>query len=286
LAIEPILEKKSIGIPILMLQSSIVKTPMAALSRPVCGVYRNTLILTLPGSPKGAVENLQAVLSVLQHACDLCRALPNAGEEFHKSLTFVSNALDSNLDTQVTTRSRVSPYPMLTYNEALAVLDANCPPLQISHVNLDNLQVGDIIAQEIVSPVNVPNVRTSMVDGYAVIAANGAGIFPVVSSLSAGTENSGTLLPGTICRISTGGPVPDGADAIVMVEDTLIVKESNNEELQVSITTAPKPGQHIRLIGSDISIGEVVLSTKTRISPLAAQIGILSSLDILTVKQQ
>lgn len=71
-----------------MLTSSLQKTPLAALSRPVCGVRGTSLIITLPGSPKGAVENLGAILMVLPHAIELLRGnnpthdilfAPNAG---------------------------------------------------------------------------------------------------------------------------------------------------------------------------------------------------------------
>src|ERR1051325_10572329 len=80
-AIEPLLQKTSSGITHAMIASSLQKTPFAALSRPVSGVRGKTIILTVPGSPKGAKENLEAVINVLPHAIDLVKG--GTGENVH-----------------------------------------------------------------------------------------------------------------------------------------------------------------------------------------------------------
>jgi gephyrin len=67
-----------------MITTSLQKTPFAALSRLVSGVRGKTIIMTVPGSPKGAKENLEAVISVLPHAADLARG--GTGENVHAQM--------------------------------------------------------------------------------------------------------------------------------------------------------------------------------------------------------
>lgn len=73
-----VIERKADGLAELMRHGSIAHTPMAALSRGVCGIRGRTLIINLPGSPKAVEENLSAILSILPHALDLL-----AGEQPH-----------------------------------------------------------------------------------------------------------------------------------------------------------------------------------------------------------
>ena len=68
-----VIERRVDGIPERMRAAGAAKTPLAALSRGICGIRGKTLILNLPGSPKAAVESLQAVLEILPHALDLLR---------------------------------------------------------------------------------------------------------------------------------------------------------------------------------------------------------------------
>lgn len=69
-----------------MLTSSLKITKLAALSRPIIGVARKSLIITLPGSMKGSIENLEAIADLLPHVLELIGAEPNAGETFHQDL--------------------------------------------------------------------------------------------------------------------------------------------------------------------------------------------------------
>ena len=84
-------------------------------------------------------------------------------------------------------------------------------------------------------------------------------------------------------RINTGAPIPKGADAVVQVEDTKLIKatEDGCEELEVEILKAPKLNQDIRPVGNDIKAGEKVLSKHSVIGP--AEIGLLASVGAIHV---
>ena len=85
-AIMPIITKNAPGLVHLMLSKSLEITQMAALSRPVCGTVNKTLVLTLPGSPKGAAENFDSVASVIPHALDLIREAKDITDKFHSGI--------------------------------------------------------------------------------------------------------------------------------------------------------------------------------------------------------
>jgi molybdopterin molybdotransferase len=134
---------------------------------------------------------------------------------------------------------------------------------------------GRVLAQDLVSSLQVPPHDNSAMDGYAVrsseIADEGVRL-PVSQRIPAGSAAQ-PLVPGSAARIFTGAPVPEGADAIVMQEET----ESAGDE-SVRILRVPAPGQWIRRGGEDVQRGAVVLARGARLTPagagLAAGIGI------------
>lgn len=79
-AVRPLLDREAPGLVVAMLTTSLAVTPHAMLSRPVAGIRRHSLLITLPGSPKGASENLQTLLPALPHALELLRDDPGANE--------------------------------------------------------------------------------------------------------------------------------------------------------------------------------------------------------------
>ena len=85
-AISTLIEKEAHGLVHLMLSNSLKITPLAALSRPVCGTINKTLVITLPGSQKGALENFESVASVLPHALDLIRESKDKTDLLHKDI--------------------------------------------------------------------------------------------------------------------------------------------------------------------------------------------------------
>ncbi|ABE44120.1 molybdopterin molybdotransferase MoeA [Polaromonas sp. JS666] len=135
---------------------------------------------------------------------------------------------------------------------------------------------GRVLAEDVVSALQVPPEDNSSMDGYAVRAAevqHAGTALRVSQRIPAGSAGS-ALEPGTAARIFTGAPIPAGADAVVMQEDCEVLADPQGF---IRITQAPKPAQWIRRAGEDVMRGAVVLSKGERLTPaalgLAAGIG-------------
>ncbi|WIX81467.1 molybdopterin molybdotransferase MoeA [Amycolatopsis carbonis] len=138
---------------------------------------------------------------------------------------------------------------------------------------------GFVLAEDVHAGVSLPPFDNSAMDGYAVRAADVAGAgpdspvtLPVADDIPAGRVDVATLEPGTAHRIMTGAPMPPGADAIVMVEDTDRGTES------VRIAKAASSGDHVRRTGEDVERGVVALHAGTVLGHsqlgLAAAVGL------------
>ena len=132
---------------------------------------------------------------------------------------------------------------------------------------------GRVLAQDLLSSLDVPAHDNSSMDGYAVRCAdwaNSATVLQVSQRIAAGS-NGQPLAPASVARIFTGAPIPPGADAVVMQEDC------DAAEGGVRIRLQPRPGQWIRRRGEDVAAGTVVIERGTRLTPaslgLAASIG-------------
>ncbi|CAB4492183.1 hypothetical protein RhiirA1_379788 [Rhizophagus irregularis] len=314
-AIEPLLQKKSPGIAYAMITTSLQKTPFAALSRLVSGVRGKTIIITVPGSPKGAKENLEAVINVLPHAVDLAKG--GTGENVHAQLNAqkTNNSKDERghqcvhntkhehhhkhehdttrsflsdpLSGPVTQRQRKSPYPMITVDEALNIIANNAEILGSITVPVNENLVGMVLAEDVYAKEPVPGYRASIVDGYAVVASDGPGIYPVVGVSIANVQSDAMQLkPGQITRITTGGPIPNGATAVVMVEDTSLVSTSADglQEESVKIHVQARNNEWIREIGSDTSVGTVIVRKGELVTAVGGEIGVLSSVGVREVR--
>ncbi|MCD6079147.1 MAG: moeA [Ramlibacter sp.] len=163
--------------------------------------------------------------------------------------------------------------PLRSLDEAMESLLSHAsplPPESVSTVEAD----GRVLAEDLVSSLQVPPQDNSSMDGYAVrrgeIADEGVPL-PVSQRIPAGSAPQ-PLQPGTIARIFTGAPVPAGADAVVMQEDTEALDDG-----RVRIQRVPSEGQWIRRSGEDITRGSTVLARGERLGPaaqgLAASIG-------------
>jgi len=163
--------------------------------------------------------------------------------------------------------------PLRSLDDALADLLARATPLaRVESVSTFDAD-GRVLAQDQVSALQVPPQDNSSMDGYALRCDDLAdGAMPVSQRIPAGSAAQ-PLQARTLARIFTGAPVPEGADAIVMQEDTETLADGT-----VRVLRAPQPGQWIRRSGEDVTRGDAVLRAGQRLSPaemgLAASIGL------------
>jgi gephyrin len=117
------------------------------------------------------------------------------------------------------------------------------------------------------------------------IASDGEGTYPVTQISHASAVTPQPLKSGQIARITTGAPLPDGADAVIMVEDTLIMAETpEGEEQQIKLLASIPTGENIREIGSDVKKGDTILQKGAEITFAGGEVGILASVGIASVK--
>eukprot|EP00794_Sanderia_malayensis_P019900 gene19900-21844_t len=167
---------------------------------------------------------------------------------------------------------------------ALCALFSHPMTMQDLPVNADAL--GYILYEDVYATEPHPPFPASIKDGYAVIAADGEGERIVLDKVTAGTMSSKKISRGYCCRITTGAPLPDGADAVIQVEDTELLESADKgkKEKSIKIIGSVRTGQDLRPIGYDIHIGEKLLSKGDRLGP--AELGLLSSTAITSVKVQ
>jgi molybdenum cofactor synthesis domain-containing protein len=134
---------------------------------------------------------------------------------------------------------------------------------------------GLVLAEDIVAREPVPPFANTGMDGYAVRAADTPGSLRVIGELPAGRAPTIAVGPGEAIRIMTGAPMPEGADAVVMVERT---RPDGDGAVIVEVA---QPGDHVRLAGGDVEAGALVFPRGTRLTP--AHLGVLASLDISEV---
>lgn len=283
-ATENIIEKEAPGLALSMMISSLKITPMAALSRAVCGIRGRTLIINLPGSPKAARECLAAVASTIPHVVDIIRnnetkikSTHAIVQDSHSHSCSHHHAKETLGLENVAKRSRESPYPMISVDEALKLLSKHAVQSGTESVPVRGA-LGRILSENIHSKYDLPPFRASIKDGYAVLANDGKGVRKVLCGVPAGTTAADIkLAPGCCVRVNTGAPVPDDATAVVQVEDTKLVKRSadEKEEMEIEIMTEVKHGQDIRPIGCDIQKNELILKCNTKLG--SVELGLLEA---------
>jgi molybdopterin molybdotransferase len=171
--------------------------------------------------------------------------------------------------------------PLMSLDEALRLVLKDVSSLtQIDSVNTFEAD-GRVLAEDLVSHLQVPPQDNSSMDGYALriedLTQSGTSL-KVTQRIPAG-QHGHALGQGEAARIFTGAPIPAGANAVVMQEDTqaLVAVNSATGVPEVLINTVPMAGQWIRRSGEDVTKGDVVLSKGTRLNPaalgLAASIG-------------
>jgi molybdopterin molybdotransferase len=147
--------------------------------------------------------------------------------------------------------------------------------------------LGQVLAEDIYSEINVPPLDNSAMDGYAVLAKNTKGatrqnprILKVIDTVIAGGISALKVKPGTAIRIMTGAPVPAGADAVVQFEHTddgeRKASPSPQANTEVAIFEPEEKGSNIRLTGESVAKGQMVVAKGAVIRP--SEIGVIASL--------
>jgi molybdopterin molybdotransferase len=175
--------------------------------------------------------------------------------------------------------------PMLTAAQAREQLLA--PAVPVSEVESVPMQaaLGRVLANDVVSLVDVPPLDNTSMDGYAIRVADLAahsGVLKVGQRIPAGSMGT-ELQSGTAARIFTGAPIPQGADAVVMQEDCTIDPAKPDA---VSIATSPTVGQWIRRRGEDLTTGKTALTAGTFLRPQELGVAASAGLTHLPVKRR
>jgi molybdopterin molybdotransferase len=158
--------------------------------------------------------------------------------------------------------------------EALARILERVPAGRVERVPLADAY-GRVLAEPVLAPIDLPLWDNSAMDGFAVHAADVPGTLTVGETIAAGHAPTRAGPRGGAARIMTGAPMPPGADAVVMVEDTV------SDGASVRVDKPARPGQHVRRRGSDVALGEPVLAPGQRLGPGA--VGLLASFGVQTV---
>jgi molybdopterin molybdotransferase len=147
---------------------------------------------------------------------------------------------------------------MLSFEEALKLVEQNTRALSTGRAPLGEA-AGLVLAEDITSEVNSPPYDKTLMDGYAVMSGDIEPLRRVLETIGAGTVPRHVITSGTASRIMTGAPIPDGADAVVPIEQTEIIDDQTVRIQQADV----KPGRHILRLGESLRIGDQVLSRGT-----------------------
>lgn len=177
---------------------------------------------------------------------------------------------------------------LITVEEALNIILKKITPVETEPVPLTR-SLNRVLAEPIISPVNVPPFANSAMDGYAVIAADTRQAcrespvrLKVIDNIAAGASTSTKLITHTAARIMTGAPIPAGATAVVRFEETSeSIKTTGLADDEVIIYRAAAEGNNVRPAGEDIKIGQLVLEAGRRLRP--QDVGVLAAIGQATV---
>lgn len=166
---------------------------------------------------------------------------------------------------------------LASFAEARAVLDSLSLEPKSEPVPIDSL-LGRVLAEDVVSSIDVPHFRKASMDGYAVMSEDTLGAsdgsvktFRIAGNVDMGRAPQIEVGPGSCAEIGTGAPLPPGADAVVMVE---VTEPAGSGE--VAIRKPVHPGENVIEVGSDIRAGSVVLKSGTVLEP--RHIGVIAAI--------
>jgi molybdopterin molybdotransferase len=163
---------------------------------------------------------------------------------------------------------------MISVEEALQRITGALEQVPAEQVSLADA-LGRVLARDVAARVTQPPAAVSAMDGYAVRAADLASVparLRVIGVAPAGRAFDGSLGPGEAVRIFTGGPVPDGADAVVIQEDTAADDDA------VIVRESAAPGRHVRPAGLDFRAGEVQLEAGRVLT--ARDVGLAAAMNV------
>ncbi len=171
---------------------------------------------------------------------------------------------------------------LMSADEARATFDAVfTAPEQVERIETATA-LGRVLAEALAAPEDLPPFRRSLMDGYAVQAADTTGatrdsprLLRVVADVAMGQAAERGIRPGEAAQVPTGGMLPEGADAVVIVEETRAA------DGRVAVLSPITPGRHLIERGEDVRRGEAVLSPGHRLRP--QDVGALLGLGIVTI---
>jgi molybdopterin molybdotransferase len=164
--------------------------------------------------------------------------------------------------------------PLIPLVDARRIVFERCEQLPAVPVPLSDA-LGLVLAEPIIARESIPPWPNSAVDGFAVVASGVTAVpaeLRIIGTLAAGGSFDAPVGAGEALRLMTGAPMPAGADAVVMVEDTSASGDT------VTLNRVPKVGDGIRLAGSDVNDGDLVFPAGTVLGP--AHLGVLASLGV------
>lgn len=188
---------------------------------------------------------------------------------------------------------------MIPIRDAMDLIFSNTRVNPAQNRAVDDKLLGFVIAESIFSSNNIPELPTTNVDGYAVRCKFSLELMPsprkviyIVLALASdpiGTYRVqflyGPVAPGYVYRINTGAPLPPGADAVIMVEDTVVLSrlpssvggdDDTGDEDEVRVLAQVDAGENIRNPGSDVKSGDQVLEAGDVISGVGGELGTLA----------
>ena len=166
---------------------------------------------------------------------------------------------------------------MIEMDDAIRIVMENTRPIDKIRVGLDDV-LGRVLSEDVRSDIDMPPFDKALMDGYALQGADIASasnntpiILDVIEEIPAGTVPQKRVECGQAAQIMTGAPVPDGADTVIMIEDT----EPHTDAQKVRVLDTTETGRNIARLGEDVRVNQVVLQANTVIRP--PEVGILAA---------
>ncbi|WP_339887871.1 gephyrin-like molybdotransferase Glp [uncultured Flavobacterium sp.] len=162
---------------------------------------------------------------------------------------------------------------MISVKEAISIINNNIPKSKEIQLSLLDAQK-HILAQDVISAINMPPFRQSAMDGYALHMHESLS-YKLIGEIKAGDSHKMSLMPGEAIKIFTGAAVPDSTNAVMQIEKTSVTNEILTLNETINLNT------NIRPIGEQIKANTIALSKGTKLN--AAAIGFLAGLGITSV---